>query len=212
MTAVLQQQPEERNADRQTSGWCKGENERAFESDTYSLPQKGAVPRGRKVTFGCQTGLCSRETAEIQPPAPGETSKHKLHSTRLDFAKVFLHRHSRVRTRSCATHRLNMSEQPPLSAAGPKPSSSLLGRLANVYADPSEVFDEIKTAPASVTNWLVPVLLGCLVGILYTLVVFSQENVLHSIRERQEARVRKQFHKQAEAGKMSREQADRAAD
>ena len=132
MTAVLQQQPEERNADRQTSGWCKGENERAFESDTYSLPQKGAVPRGRKVTFGCQTGLCSRETAEIQPPAPGETSKHKLHSTRLDFAKVFLHRHSRVRTRSCATHRLNMSEQPPLSAAGPKPSSSLLGRLANV--------------------------------------------------------------------------------
>src|SRR5213592_5030134 len=104
-----------------------------------------------------------------------------------------------------------MSEQPLLSTEIPKQPSSLLGRLTNVYAAPGEVFDEIKAAPASVTNWLVPVLLGCLVGILYTMVAFSQENVLHSIREMQETRVRKQFQKQVDAGKMSREQADRAA-
>ena len=105
-----------------------------------------------------------------------------------------------------------MSEQPLLPAEVPKPSSSLLGRLANMYAAPGEVFDEIKSAPASVTNWLVPVLLGCLVGVIYTLVAFSQESVLHSLRETQEARVRKQFQKQVDAGKMSREQADRAGD
>src|SRR5439155_23239604 len=117
-----------------------------------------------------------------------------------------------VGNRSGPTQRFNVSDRTRLPAEVPEPSSSLLGGLANLYADPGEVFDEIKSAPASVTNWLVPVMLGCLVGVIYTLVAFSQESVLHSLRETQEARVRKQFQKQVDAGKMSREQADRAGD
>src|SRR5437867_12676706 len=102
-----------------------------------------------------------------------------------------------------------MSEQPLLSTEIPKQPSSLLGRLANVYAAPGEVFDEIKSAPASVTNWLVPVLLGCLVGVIYTLVAFSQESVLHSLRETQEAHVGQPLQKKLEAGRSWREETAR---
>jgi Yip1 domain len=104
-------------------------------------------------------------------------------------------------------------ENPALLPTARRPATgSLAGRLINIFAAPDDVFDEVKTNPLSTANWLVPVLVGCLVGIVYVFVAFSQESVIRSVHEMQEARVRKQFEKQVQAGKMSREQADRAAD
>ena len=36
---------------------------------------------------------------------------------------------------------------------------SLAARLLNVFATPGDVFDDVKVAPASTANWLVPALL-----------------------------------------------------
>lgn len=84
--------------------------------------------------------------------------------------------------------------------------TSLISRMANMFAAPGDVFDEIKHTRTRFADWMVPVLLGCLIGIIYSFVVFSQENILHGIREAQD----KEMQKQVDAGKMSRQQADQA--
>ena len=87
-----------------------------------------------------------------------------------------------------------------------RPPSSLISRLLNIYAAPGDVFDEIRTSKPSTANWLVPLLLTCLVGVIYSFAVFSQQNILHSMREAQE----KAMQKQVDAGKMTKQQADQA--
>ena len=81
-----------------------------------------------------------------------------------------------------------------------------MARLINVFAAPGDVFEEVKTGKPMVANWLVPLLLACLTGVIYSFVVFSQDNILHSMREAQE----QQLQKQVDAGKMTRQQADQA--
>ena len=85
-----------------------------------------------------------------------------------------------------------------------RPASSLAGRLLNVFAAPGDVFDEIRTSTPSTANWLVPLLLTCLVGIGYVFAVFSQESILQSMRETQE----KTMQKQVDARKLTQQQAD----
>jgi len=48
-----------------------------------------------------------------------------------------------------------------------QPASSLGGRLVNMFAAPGDVFEEIRTSTPSSANWLVPLLLSCLVGVGY---------------------------------------------
>jgi len=96
---------------------------------------------------------------------------------------------------------------PPLSMEElQRPPSSLISRLVNIYAAPGDVFDEIRTSKPSTANWLVPLLLTCLVGVIYAFAVFSQENILHSMRDAQD----KAMQQRVDAGKMTREQADQA--
>ena len=90
-----------------------------------------------------------------------------------------------------------------LSAPG---SLSLTSRLTNVFVSPSEVFDAVKTGKPNNANWLVPLCLSCLVGVLFSLVVFSEDTILHAMREAQERPIQKQV----ASGKMTREQADKA--
>ena len=78
--------------------------------------------------------------------------------------------------------------------------------MVNVFAAPGDVFEEIRTSTPSTANWLVPVLLACLVGVGYAFAVFSQESILQSLRETQE----KAMQQRVDAGKMTRQQADQA--
>jgi hypothetical protein len=87
-----------------------------------------------------------------------------------------------------------------------RPAGSLAGRLVNVFAAPGDVFEEIRTSAPSIANWLVPLLLSCLVGVGYSFAVFSQETIMHSMREAQE----KAMQQRVDAGKMTREQANQA--
>ena len=55
-------------------------------------------------------------------------------------------------------------EQPQLTPeappeAPPPPAMSLVGRLLNVFATPGDVFQEVKAAPETAANWLVPALI-----------------------------------------------------
>jgi len=101
----------------------------------------------------------------------------------------------------------NLETPPAGPPTPPLPSvarTSLVARLFNVYAAPGEVFDEVKATGTTVVNWLVPALLGAVVGVVATWMIFSQPTILRQIREQQE----KAMQQRVEAGKMTQQQAD----
>ena len=81
--------------------------------------------------------------------------------------------------------------------------------MMNVLATPGEVFDEVKQAPASTSNWLVPALLLIVVGWLGAWVIFSQENLMHQLSEITDQAIQKQVaHLTPEAADAQRQVAE----
>jgi hypothetical protein len=72
-------------------------------------------------------------------------------------------------------------------AKAPAPGMSLAARLLNVFAVPGAVFGELKLAPPAISNWLVPVLLGAIVGVIYAFIILSQASVQKQFQDRQTA-------------------------
>jgi hypothetical protein len=70
-------------------------------------------------------------------------------------------------------------------------SMSLPGRLMNVYVAPGEVFDLLRTGSTSVFNWLVPVLLWCVVGITAFFMAMSQPSIQQQMDEMQNQAIQK---------------------
>jgi hypothetical protein len=95
-------------------------------------------------------------------------------------------------------------ETPPPAPLGP--GTSLFTRLTNVFAAPGELFEEIKAARVAAANWVVPAVIASIVGVLFTLVMFSQPAIQRQMREQQE----KAMEQQVKAGKMTQQQADQA--
>lgn len=94
----------------------------------------------------------------------------------------------------------------PQSVTAPAPVNSLPGRLLNVIAAPGELFDEIKASPASVANWLVPVLLFAIIGVISVCIMFTQPAIQQTIRDQQV----KALDKRVQQGKMTQAQEDQA--
>lgn len=102
-------------------------------------------------------------------------------------------------------------DQPPhipetTSPAAGAPTTSLAARLFNVFATPADVFDEVKAAPSSTANWLVPALILILVGWLGAGLIFSQDSIRNQLSEVTE----KAIEKQVEKGKLTKQQAESA--
>ncbi len=83
---------------------------------------------------------------------------------------------------------------------------SLTDRLMSVFVTPAEVFDEIKTSPPNSANWVVPLVCSMIVGIIYSLVVFSQPGIIQNMKDATE----KKMEESVAAGKMTQKQADQA--
>jgi hypothetical protein len=83
---------------------------------------------------------------------------------------------------------------------------SLAGRLMNVFAAPGEVFAEIKQAPTSVANWLVPLLIYAVVGVISVCIMFAQPAIRQTIHDQQV----KALDQQVQQGKMTQAQEDQA--
>ena len=86
------------------------------------------------------------------------------------------------------------------------PATSLTGKLMNVFAAPGEVFGEIKTAPPRTTNWLVPVFIFAIVGVVTVCVLFAQPAIRQTIHDQQV----KALDQQVQQGKMTQAQEDQA--
>lgn len=81
---------------------------------------------------------------------------------------------------------------------------SLLARLLNIFAIPGEVFEDVKRARISISNWLVPILLGSVVGATTAILIFSQPTIVPELRDKQI----KNTNELVTAGKMSRADGD----
>jgi hypothetical protein len=88
----------------------------------------------------------------------------------------------------------------PPSVSATLPAMSLTARLMNIYATPGDVFEVVQqSTQRCAANWLVPVFLSCVVGILFTWIALSQPNVEQQIREQQDQKLQKMV----DSGKMS---------
>jgi hypothetical protein len=93
---------------------------------------------------------------------------------------------------------------PPPSEGLPSEPSSLTDRLAGVITSPGEVFEEIRNARVRASNWLVSLILVCIVTAVYMCVATSQPPILRDMREQGHRAIEKKV----AAGKFSQEQAD----
>src|SRR5260221_6341536 len=96
-----------------------------------------------------------------------------------------------------------LASAPPPPAPAP-PATSLPARLLNVFAVPGDVFEEIKSSRPSVANWLVPMILMAIVGVISAIVMFSQPAIQQEVREQQS----KAIEQRVKGGQMTRAQAD----
>jgi len=86
---------------------------------------------------------------------------------------------------------IDMEEQqpPPLPDSHLKPHRrprmTLAARLLNVFAVPGEVFGELKGGPVAISNWLIPALIGAVIGVLSVLILLSQPAIQRQFKERQ---------------------------
>ena len=82
--------------------------------------------------------------------------------------------------------------QPSFSPAAARPSDpppgSLLQRLRNVFATPDEVFQDVVHAPFSPGNWILPILLCCLAGVVSAQLLLQEPTILDPIRSNPELR------------------------
>ncbi|MFO1487772.1 MAG: YIP1 family protein [Verrucomicrobiota bacterium] len=94
----------------------------------------------------------------------------------------------------------------PAAPPPPTPPTSLAARLLNVFATPTEVFDEVKSSPPRPANWLVPALLGGLLGVLAVWMLYSQP----AFRQQMHERLASTYDGAVKGKKMSQAEADKA--
>ncbi|MEN9678185.1 MAG: hypothetical protein RIS76_4081 [Verrucomicrobiota bacterium] len=88
----------------------------------------------------------------------------------------------------------------------PQEPSSLGGRIVNVLVAPGEVWESIRTEAYRTSNWVVPLLIGIVAGILFVWVSFSQPGVIDEIIAQQV----KAIDASVADGKMTEELAEKA--
>jgi hypothetical protein len=99
---------------------------------------------------------------------------------------------------------MNPIAEPPADV--PKPAMSLTARLFNIFADPGEVFEQVKNSKTAASNWVVPTLIMVMAGVISVVVIFSQPTIVQLIHDQQVAAM----DQQVKAGKITQAQADQA--
>lgn len=84
------------------------------------------------------------------------------------------------------------NEPPPLTPTGDAPeTTSLFDRFMGVFAQPGQTFAEVIQHPVCIFNWVVPLVLMCLVGGAAVVGMLSQPAIFHQVQERQDQAIEK---------------------
>src|SRR5438874_2726584 len=102
-----------------------------------------------------------------------------------------------------------MEQPPPVPQSLPEepkaPTMSPAGRMLNVFATPGEVFDEVRAAGPTTSNWLVPAFILILVGWIGSAIVLSQPVIKQQLSEIMDNAIRQRIEK----AHMPKEQAEK---
>lgn len=96
------------------------------------------------------------------------------------------------------------TEPPPIPGQATGQSTSVVAKMTNVFVTPGEVFDEVKSSPPTPANWLTPLLVGIVMGIISVMVIYSQPQILLQLRQPGEQRIEKMV----KEGKIPQKMAD----
>jgi hypothetical protein len=95
---------------------------------------------------------------------------------------------------------------PPLPQEPGPPTSSLAGRLMNVFATPGDVFDEVRDTMPTTSNWVAPAILLIFLGWIGSTIVLSQPAIKQQLTEITDNAIRQQIEKMH----MPKDQAEKA--
>lgn len=96
-------------------------------------------------------------------------------------------------------------EQPQQSAPQ---TTSLMDRITNVFASPSELFDEVAVTKVQTSSWLVPLILSILMALSIIVALYYNDSLRSQIYDKQAEKM----HQAVEQGKMTQEQVDQYVD
>lgn len=96
------------------------------------------------------------------------------------------------------------NQLPPIIEA--ESAMSFGAKVLNIFAAPMEAFQAIKSGPVCTPNWLVPMLIACVVAVFQVIVIFSQPAIMQKIEDKQAEQIQTMVQK----GKLTQEQAQQA--
>lgn len=84
------------------------------------------------------------------------------------------------------------------------PQTSLMNKVVNIFASPSEAFEGIGSSPAKASSWVFPFLALFLISVLISYLLVSNETLKAQIVDAQA----KSVQKMVESGRLTQQQAD----
>jgi uncharacterized membrane protein YphA (DoxX/SURF4 family) len=101
--------------------------------------------------------------------------------------------------------RTPMENQQPTTTEHIKPMP-LFERVANVFAAPGELFENVRLTAPTASNWIIPLILMIIVAVAMSQLVISNP----SLRDQMGALIKKSMEESVQSGRMTQEQADQA--
>lgn len=81
-------------------------------------------------------------------------------------------------------------------------------KMIGVISSPKETFEKIAKFPPKTMDWLIPVLLLCVVVAVTQILVMTNPDIAYKVKQKQLESIQKNFDEAVEKGQMTREQAD----
>ena len=79
-------------------------------------------------------------------------------------------------------------------------------KLVGVFAEPAKTFEKIANTDAKASDWLFPLILTIIVGIIANIVMMSNPTIKYSLVEKQMKQIEERFDDMVKSGQMSKAQ------
>jgi len=100
----------------------------------------------------------------------------------------------------------------PVSTAEPVKPMSFSDKLVGIFSSPGEVYENVRQTPPTSSNWVVPVLILIVLGLIMAYVITTNPTLSDQMSRIASEQMEKGLQKQIAAGKITAEQANQQRD
>jgi hypothetical protein len=101
---------------------------------------------------------------------------------------------------------------PQVTGEQPVAPMSFTERLTNIFAAPSELFDNVRNSASTPSNWVVPLIIFILIAFGMSQLTIRNPSLASQLKDQISQQAEKRFQEAIKNGKMTAEQADQARD